>query len=72
MTFGVGWGCGSVAQTHRLWVVVNGYHPSIHKVETGELGVQGHPQLHIGFEAILDYIRLCLKKYIFKKIFLKA
>jgi hypothetical protein len=26
-------------------------------------GVQGQPQLHNVFEAIVDYVRLCLKKY---------
>lgn len=37
-------------------------HPSIHEVEAERSGVQGHPELHRGLQAILGYMRSCLKQ----------
>lgn len=43
-----------------LGTVAHTCNPSVQEVETGRLGVQGHPRQHSNLEASLDLIRFSL------------
>lgn len=46
---------------HKQAVVSHTCHPSIRKVEAGDLGGQDHPGLHGKLEASLSYMKPCLR-----------
>lgn len=53
------WECSQTQP--KTGMVAHVYNPSIWRLETREIQVQGHPQLQIALEASLDYSRPCFK-----------
>jgi hypothetical protein len=52
---------GFIPALYKLLVVACTYNPSIPEIEAGRSEVRGCIWLHSDFDAILDYVRLCLK-----------